>query len=45
MGYLKAGYVVDFVMLSDDVLAERFDKSQIHKTRILLTVFNGHVVY
>ncbi|MBL7128421.1 MAG: amidohydrolase [Ignavibacteria bacterium] len=45
IGMLKEGYAADFVMLSENILSESFDPLRIPKVKVMLTVFNGHVVY
>ena len=45
IGMLKEGYAADFVMLSENILDKSFDPLRIPKVKVMLTVFNGHVVY
>lgn len=45
LGLLKEGYLADFVILSQDVLDEDFEKERLVHTKVNLTVFNGHVVH
>ncbi len=45
LGRLKSGYLADFVMLSDDILASSFDSKELLRTKVVMTVFNGHRIY
>jgi len=45
IGMLKEGYAADFVMLSENILSNSFDPLRIPKVKVMLTVFNGHIVY
>ncbi len=45
MGYLKVGYVGDFVMLSENILDPAFDTDRLIKVKPMLTVFNGHIIH
>jgi len=45
LGMLKEGYEADFVVLSDDILAPDFQKENLWKVKVQLTVFNGHILH
>jgi predicted amidohydrolase YtcJ len=42
-GKLQPGYYADFVVLSKDLFT--IDPSEIHTTKVLLTIVDGKVVY
>lgn len=45
LGKLKVGYDADFVILSENILAQDFDKTRLAKVKVNMTVFNGHILY
>ena len=45
LGMLKQGYEADFVMLSENILEDSFNPKRLNKVKVMLTVFNGHIVY
>ncbi len=45
LGMLKPEYAADFVILSENILDQQFDKTRLPKVKAMLTVFNGHIVH